>query len=139
MWILLALLSGNCAAVLAVLIKLHLKHINPFFITFLFSVITIILLLLIDFFTNKVDCTLITTLSIREWIPLIIAGCLNGLAFICYLTALKCGHTGGVVAIDRLGIVFVIILAAIFLQETFTIKAIIGSFIMIIGAALIST
>lgn len=138
MWILLALLSGSCAAVLAILVKLYLHTINPFFITFVFSIITVLLLGGIDFCTNKVECKMLTSLTIWQWIPLIIAGCINGLAFVCYMSALQHGKAGGVVAVDRLGIVTAVILAAIFLQETLSIKALIGSMFMVIGAVIMS-
>jgi transporter family protein len=139
MWIVLALLSGSCAAILAVLVKLYLKHINPLFITLVFSVITIIMLLVVDLLTSKVDSRLVTSLTYKEWIPLIIGGCLNGFAFICYLGALKGGRAGSALAIDRLGIVFALILAAIFLQEAFSLKALFGAIIMVAGAFLITT
>jgi len=139
MWIALALLSGSCAAILAILIKLHLKHINPLFITLLFAIITLIILFATDILTNKVECKLIKALTFKDWIVLIAAGALNSFAFICYVSALKCGLTGCVVALDRLGIVFALILAGIFLQETFTVKAVVGAIMMIFGAFLIST
>lgn len=139
MWFFLALLSGFCAAVIAVLVKLYLKHINPFFITFLFSLIALIAFFIADVFTQKIDCKLIISLTSKEWIPLLIAGILNGLAFVFYLSALKCGRTGSVIAIDRLGIVFALILAAFFLQESFSVKTILGSLIMVIGAFLMAT
>lgn len=138
-WILLALLSGVGAAMLAVVVKLHLKHMNPFFIFFLFALITLTLLSVTDVFTHKVECKMVASLSFKEWMALIAAGALNTFAFICYLGALKCGPTGGVVALDRLGIVFALILAAMFLQESFTMKAIIGSILMIIGAVMIGS
>lgn len=137
LWILLALLSGIGAAMLAILVKLHLKHFNSLFIFFLFAIVTLVVLFATDLFTNKVECKLITALSFQDWLALLAAGCLNTFAFICYLTALKCGPTGGVVALDRLGIVFALVLAAMFLQESFSIKSIIGSIMMILGAILI--
>lgn len=139
MWIFFALLSGSVAAILAILIRLYLQHHNPLFVTFFFSLITFIMLFLADLFTNKVGCKLMTMLTLKELWPLIIAGCLNGLAFIFYVTALRSGRAGGVVAVDRLGIVLAVLLAAIFLQESFSLKAVIGSMIMVVGAFLIST
>jgi bacterial/archaeal transporter family protein len=139
LWILLALLSGIGAAMLAIIVKAHLKHFNSFFIFFLFALVTLILLFAIDLGTNKIECKLITSLSSKDWLVLFAAGCLNTFAFICYLSALKCGPTGGVIALDRLGIVFALVLAAIFLQESFSIKSIIGSILMILGAILIGS
>lgn len=139
MWLLLALISGSCAAILAVVIKMHLKHINSMFITLLFALVTITILIVADLMTSKVDLRLMMNLSLKEWIALIVAGILNSVAFICYVSALQSGRTGCVVAIDRLGIVLALILAGIFLQETFTIKALMGGIMMVVGAFLISS
>ena len=137
-WIFYALLSGSSAALLAIVVKLYLKHINALFMTLLFSLLTFIFLLIFDLYTNKVDCKLVTSLNYKEWLALLAAAFLNGFAFICYMNALKCGRTGSVVALDRLGIIYVLILSAIFLQESFSIKAMIGAVVMIIGTILIS-
>lgn len=137
-WILLALLSGSCAAVLAVMVKLHLKHVNPLFLFLLFSLVSIVELFIVDLLTNRVEIKLMASLAGKDWIMLLIAGTLHSFAFVCYLTALKFGPTGGVIALDRLGIVFAIVLAVIFLQEAITAKAIIGSIMMILGAFLIA-
>lgn len=137
MWFLFALLSGFCAALLAILVKLYLKNFNPFFITFLFSIIAVVMLIIIDITTQKIQCSLITKLTLKDWLPLIAAGCLNGLAFTFYMIALKFGKTCGVIAIDRLGILFAVIMSVIFLQEALTIKAIIGSLLMVFGCGLL--
>lgn len=138
MWFLLALASGFFAATLAILVKLHLQHFNPFFITFLFSAFMAITFFMIDLFTQKIDCLLITSLSYREWGFLLLASTLNGLGFTCYITALQSGKTAGVIALDRLGIIFVIILSAIFLQQSLSIKAVLGAMLMIAGSILLT-
>lgn len=138
MWYIFALISGFLGAVLAVLVRLHLKHLNPFFITFLFSIIAAVILFLLDLFTQKINCHLITTLSFKELVPLLIAGAINGLAFTSYIAALSCGKTSGVVAVDRLGILFVVILSLVFLQESLTVSSLCGSILMIAGALLLS-
>ncbi len=138
MWYIFALLSGFLAAVVAILTKLYLKNINPFFITFLFSGITVIFLLLVDLSTKKINCNQITCLTFKEWLPIIIAGLINGLSFCCYLGALKYGKAAGAVAIDRLGILFVVILSVFFLHEPLSIKSVAGAIMMILGAILLS-
>lgn len=138
MWIWLALLSGSGAAILAIIVKMHLKHINPLLTFLIFSLFTIAILLIFDLLTNKVDCKTITSLPIKDWLILFIASALNTFAFICYLSALKYGPTGGVVALDRMGIIFALILAVFFLQEKLTILSLLGGALMVIGAFLIS-
>jgi uncharacterized membrane protein len=139
MWYIFALISGFLSAVLAVLVRIHLKHLNPFFITFLFSIIAALLLFIFDLATHKINCPLVASLSIKELILLVIAGVLNGLSFTAYVTALSCGKTSSVVAVDRLGVLFVVILSLIFLQEKLTVFSVFGSLLMIIGAACLSS
>jgi bacterial/archaeal transporter family protein len=139
MWYIFALISGFLSAVLAILVRIHLKHLNPFFITFLFFIIAALLLFIFDLATHKINCPLVTSLSAKELILLVIAGVLNGLSFTAYVTALSCGKTSSVVAVDRLGVLFVVILSLIFLQEKLTALSIVGSLLMIIGAACLSS
>ena len=139
MWLLLALTSGSCAAILAIVIKMHLKHINSMFVTLLFAMVTIVMLVIADLLTNKVDLRLMINLTGKEWLALIVAGILNSVAVICYVSALQLGKTGGVVAIDRLGIVTAIVLASFFLGEVFTIQSIVGAILMVAGAFLINS
>ena len=124
---------------MAIVVKLHLKHINPL-LNFprIFSLLTIAILLIVDLLTNKVDCKLIASLPLKDWVALLVAAVLNTFAFICYLSALKCGPTGGVVAIDRMGIIFALVLAVFFLQEKLTMASLIGGALMVLGAFLIS-
>lgn len=138
MWYIYALLSGFFAAVVAILTKIYLKHHNPFFVTLIFSMVTIVMLLVMDLVTKKINCHNITSLTLKEFLPLIITGCINGLSFTFYLAALKCGKTGSVVAVDRLGILFVLILSLVFLQESMTIKSVIGGLMMVAGAVVLS-
>lgn len=137
-WIWFALLSGSGSAILAILVKMHLRHINPLFIFLMFSVVTVIAFTIIDLFTNQVEWKLITTLSFKDWLALVVSGILNSAAFVSYLNALKHGPTGAAVAVDRLGIIFAVALAALVLKDTLTVQAIIGSMMMVAGAFLIS-
>jgi bacterial/archaeal transporter family protein len=138
MWFLFALLSGFFAALLAIVVRLHLQHINPLLSTLLFYIISTIFLLTISLFSKKIQLSLISTFTARDWLSIIVAALLNCTAFIFYLLALQCGKTCSVVAVDRLSILFVVILSIVFLQETFTIKSILGSIMMIAGAAFLS-
>ena len=138
MWIILAIISGFCAALLAIVVKLYLKNMDPLFVTFLFSIVAIVILLLIDFCTKKEHCSQFMTLTWKQWIPLLLAGVLNVLAFISYVSALKCGKASGVVAIDRLGILYVVVFSVIFLGEPFSVKSVVGAAMMIVGCVLLS-
>ncbi len=139
MWYLLALLSGFSAAVLAIVIKLHLKNLNPFFMALIFAIITLTLLLLVSVCTKKINVSLFATLTLKQWKYLMIAGCLNSIALTAYLAALRTGTAYSVVAIDRLGILYVVLLSILFLQATYSLKTITGALLMIVGAFLLNS
>lgn len=79
-----------------------------------------------------------TSLNGREWALLTLAGIAGALSWLFYFFALKQGSASAVVAIDRLSLVFVIILAALFLQEAVTWRTLTGVLLMVTGALFIS-
>jgi transporter family protein len=60
----------------------------------------------------------------------------TGLSWIFYFKALETGDVSKVAPIDKLSIVFVMILAFAFLGEPMTLKAVIGG-VLILGGALV--
>ena len=73
----------------------------------------------------------------KQWILIAGSGIAGALSWLFYFFALQNGSAGAVSAIDRMSLVFVILLAAIFLGETLTWKIGIGAALMAIGAILI--
>ena len=71
-------------------------------------------------------------ISKKSWIFLILSGLATGASWLCYYKALQIGKASKVVPIDKLSVVFTLILAFVFLHEEFTIKSIIGC--LLIGA-----
>ena len=63
---------------------------------------------------------------------LILSGLATGASWLCYYKALQVGKASKVVPIDKLSVVFTLILAFVFLHEEFTIKSVIGC--LLIGA-----
>jgi transporter family protein len=68
---------------------------------------------------------------------IIFSGIAGALSWLFYFFALKYGPATGVAALDRLSVVFVVILAAMFLGEALTIKSLAGLILLIIGAILL--
>lgn len=56
----------------------------------------------------------------------------TGASWLCYYRALQVGEASKVVPIDKLSVVFTLILAFVFLHEQFTIKSLVGC--ILIGA-----
>ena len=97
---------------------------------------------IIVFYTNKINSinTLDTIKNInnKTLIFIILSGIATGLSWMFYFKALQIGNVNKVIVIDKLSIVFTIILAAIFLHEALTLKIIIGVILIVAGTLIIS-
>jgi transporter family protein len=62
----------------------------------------------------------------------------TGLSWLCYFKALQAGPASRVAPIDKLSVVFVVLLAALFLREPLTLKVGIGAVLITAGAVLIA-
>lgn len=138
MWLLYAFISAITAALVAVFAKLGLKDIDSTLATTVRAIIMAGFLVIVSFFLKKFNDFTFTSFGSKEWLLIIFAGIAGALSWLFYFLALKTGQATGVVAIDRLSVVFVVILAALFLGEGFGWKAVIGALLMTGGAILIT-
>ena len=138
MWLFYAFLAASFAALVAIFGKLGLKAIDPTLATTVRGIIMALFLVFVAFAMRKFDGFSLHTFTGREWIFIILAGVAGALSWLFYFSALRSGSAGAVSAIDRLSIVFVVILAALFLGETFTWKIGLGAAFIAFGAFLIT-
>jgi len=138
MWLFYAFLSALMAALVAIFAKLGLKDIDSTLATTVRAIIMAGFLVIVSFFLKKFDGFSLTSFGGKEWLLITLAGIAGALSWLFYFFALKTGSASGVVAIDRLSIVFVVILAALFLGEGFGWKVIFGALLMTAGAILIT-
>lgn len=138
MWLIFSLLSAITAAGVAIFAKLGLKNIDTTLATTIRSIIMALFLVITSLFLSKFKGFSLNSLSGREWTLIILAGISGALSWLFYFIALKLGVAGRVVAIDRLSLVFVIILASIFLGEALTWRVVLGALIMVSGALIIN-
>lgn len=137
-----ALLSSICASLTAILIKIGLKDINSNLATAIRTIIILFMSWIIVFYTNKVNSinTLETLKNInnKTLIFIILSGVATGLSWLFYFKALQIGNVNKVIVIDKLSIVFTIILASLFLKEVISLKIIIGVILIVAGTLIIS-
>ena len=138
MWMLYAILSAVTAALVAIFAKVGLRDIDPTLATTLRSIIMAVFLLGVAWGFGKFDGFSLATVNGKEWLLLVLAGVAGALSWLFYFLALRDGNASAVVAIDRLSIVFVIVLAAAFLSETISWRIGAGAVLMVLGAILIS-
>lgn len=132
----------NIAALTAILIKIGLANINSNLATAIRTIIILIMSWIIVFYTNSVNhqntIETIKNLNTKTIVFIMLSGIATGLSWLFYFKALQIGNVNKVIVIDKLSIVFTIILAAIFLQEALTIKTIIGALLIAAGTLVIS-
>ena len=75
----------------------------------------------------------VTDISRKSWIFLILSGLATGASWLCYYKALQIGEASKVVAVDKISVVFTLILAFLFLHEEFTAKSAIGCVLIAAG------
>lgn len=138
MWLFYALLSALFAALVAIFAKLGLRGIDPTLATTIRSFIMAGFLVVVSLFLKKFQGFTFNSFSGRDWVLIVLAGIAGALSWLFYFFALKYGFASKVVAIDRLSLVFVIVLAAMFLGEALGWKVVLGAILMISGAILIT-
>ena len=133
-----AALAAVTAALVAIFGKIGLEKVDPTAATAVRGVIMAAILVVAAVAFKKLDLATLASFAGKEWLWIILAGVAGAASWLFYFIALKQGDATAVVAIDRLSIVFVLILAAFFLGESITIKTALGGALVFIGALLIA-
>ena len=135
-WMSYALLSAVFAAATAILAKIGIKGVNSTLATAVRTVIIFLFAWGIVFFqgTQKE----LAAISKTSLLFLILSGLATGLSWIFYFKALQIGEASKVVPIDKLSLVFTVVLATLFLKESLNVKAVSGIILMVLGSLLIA-
>jgi len=135
-WIIFALLSAFFAALVAIFGKVGISGIDNTLATTVRSFVMFIFLFGISAFLGVFKN--FKQIDNRSLTFIILSGISGALSWLCYFYALRTGNASAVAAIDRLSVVFVIILAAFFLTEKITIQVAIGGILLTLGAILLA-
>lgn len=138
MWLFYAFLSAFTAALVAIFAKLGLKNIDPTLATTVRAVIMAIFLVFVALALKKFNGITLASFTGKEWMLIVFSAIAGALSWLFYFIALKTGNATQVAAIDRLSIIFVIVLAVIVLGEALTWKTVFGGLFMVLGAILIT-
>lgn len=131
MWAVFALLSAIFAALTSILAKVGIDGVNSNLATAVRTVIVVLMAWGMVFITNTQNG--ITEISKKSFVFLILSGLATGASWLCYYKALQMGDVSKVVPIDKLSVVFTLILSYIFLHEQFNVKSLIGCILIGIG------
>ncbi|MCI8698107.1 MAG: EamA family transporter [Oscillospiraceae bacterium] len=130
MWFVFALLSAVFAALTSILAKVGIDGVNSNLATAIRTMVVVAMAWVMVFLTNAQGG--LTEISRKSWLFLILSGLATGASWLCYYRAIQIGEVSKVVPIDKLSVVITLVMAAVFLQEKFTPRSIIGC--VLIGA-----
>lgn len=134
MWFWFALASAVFAALTSILAKVGIEGVNSNLATALRTVVVLVMAWGMVFLTDAQKG--IAEISQKSWLFLILSGLATGASWLCYYKALQMGEASRVVPIDKLSVVFTLILAFVFLHERFTWKSGVGCLLIAAGTLL---
>lgn len=135
-WIFYALFSAIFASLVAIFGKIGLKDVDSTLATTVRAIVMAAFLVGVSLVLGKSN--LLGTMSSKTLLFIVFSGIAGALSWLFYFFALKHGPASGVAALDRTSVVFVLILAALFLGEGLTWKSGIGATLVTFGAILMS-
>lgn len=135
-WIYWAILSAFFAGITAILAKIGVEHINSNLATAIRTVVILVFTWAIAL--SVVPWSEVGQITRRTWLFLVLSGIATGLSWLCYFRALQLGEASRVVPIDKLSVIFAIVLAAIFLHERLTWQHYVGGALIVAGALVLT-
>ena len=135
-WLFWALLAAVFAALTAVFAKVGVSEVNSNFATFLRTVVVVVALGLLIWTTGETQS--LSTLSPKTSVFLVLSGLATGASWLCYFRALQLGKVSQVAPIDKLSVVLVAIIAAVFLGENMSLTGWSGVALIGVGALLVA-
>lgn len=137
MWVVYALGSAVAAALVGIFGKLGLQGVDPTQATIVRGVIMATILVLGGLMFGKLTGFTLDSFSSKAWIFILLSGCAGAASWLLYFIALQSGPASAVAVIDKLSVVILIFLAALFLGEALTFKSALGVVFTIVGTLLI--
>jgi transporter family protein len=135
-WLFWALLFAFFAGITAILAKIGISGVNSNLATAVRTTVVLVFTWGIAFATSGIAPLQMFTR--RTWLFLILSGLATGLSWLCYFRALQLGEASRVAPVDKLSVVFAIILAVVFLHERLTWQQCAGGALIVTGAVILA-
>lgn len=135
-WFYWALLSALFAGLTAILAKIGVKDVNSHLATAIRT--SVILVFTWGIALAVVPAHAISAVSKRAWLFLVLSGLATGLSWLCYFRALQLGEAARVAPVDKLSVVFAIVLAGVVLKEKLGWQQGFGGALIVAGAIILA-
>jgi transporter family protein len=131
-WVLFAIGSAFFAGLTAVFGKIGVAGINSNLATLIRTVVILCVTACILWLRN--EWRPIEPISTTTWLFLVLSGIATGLSWLCYYRALQLGPVTRVAPIDKLSVVFAILLGVLFVGEKLTLPIVMGGLLIVAGS-----
>lgn len=135
-WLHWSLLSAFFAGLTAILAKIGVAGVDSNLATAVRTTVVLAFAWLVVLVTGSGGT--VAEWSRRTWLFLAASGVATGLSWLCYFRALQLGDAARVAPVDKLSVVFVLVLAALFLREPLTLKTGLGAALITAGSVLMA-
>ena len=131
-WLPWAVLSAIFAAATAIFAKVGVAGLNSDLATLIRTAVVICVLVALVSATGQWQP--LEEISTRTWVFLVLSGLGTGASWLCYFRALKLGEAARVAPIDKLSVVFAIVLGVLFIGEKLTLPVVVGALLIVAGS-----
>jgi bacterial/archaeal transporter family protein len=135
-WFLWALLSAVFAGITAVLAKVGVEDINSNFATAIRTTVVLVIAWAIALVAAPPGPLAMP--GRRTLLFLALSGGATALSWLCYFRALQLGEASRVAPVDKLSVVFAILLAGFFLRERLTWQHAVGGSLIVAGSLVLA-
>ncbi|BCS80945.1 EamA family transporter [Anaerocellum diazotrophicum] len=138
LWLIFGLLSALFASLVAIFGKIGLKGIDTNVATAIRAVIMAAFLIIVVAFQGRLNKVSDVLADKKAILFIVLSGVAGALSWLFYFLALKNGKVQQVAPIDRLSVVFAIVLATIFLGEKVSFYTAIGVLLIAAGSIFVA-
>ncbi|HXQ80772.1 MAG TPA: EamA family transporter [Opitutaceae bacterium] len=135
-WVIWAVLSAVFAGITAVLAKVGVESVNSNLATAIRTTVVLLFTWAIVFAASPSGA--IAMPGRRTMLFLALSGIATGLSWLCYFRALQLGEASRVAPIDKLSVVFAIVLAGVFLRERLNWQHAVGGTLIVAGSLVLA-
>lgn len=136
-WISLGLIAALGGAGVAVFGKVGLGGVDPTLATTARSIVMTVVLLMVS--PGSGGFRGLTSLDVRAWTFVVLAGLAGAISWLAYFAALRIGAAAQVASIDRLSLAFVVVFSSAFLGERYGWRGWVGVMLVVIGILLVAS
>jgi len=134
-WFSWALCSAFFAGLTAILTKVGVQHVDSNLATAVRTTVVVIAAWLVAMIAPRLQTT---PLSSRSLTFLILSGLATAASWLCYFRALQLGKASQVAPVDKLSVLFTLVLAAVFLGEMLTWMHWLGGSLIALGVVILA-